>query len=476
VALRHFRSGRTALPPGSRRSNCVSVKELSITGSNQSGTRKRKGIPLWGRIAAALFALGLVWFLCARVWWAMGVSRRLADIRNQGMPATVEELNRWYAYPPAGENAADIFVRAFLLYASPELAGPSAVAEAELTLADLPLSEPLRWEYETILEENADALRLLHKAASMRECRYRVDFSLAGIGVVPPHLEGLRRGMQLLEMEMFVCADERNFLGAQAAVMAAFGLARSVEQEPLMVSWGSEVYLHGRAVSLLQRLINLWPLDDEHLRAFAALIEEGEDAGRLATALIGERCIGSDAFADPYHVLEGVLGLGAVRYRRDVIAYRWMGLRDLDHTIYMDLMEHSIAQAQRPFGEGLTPREAGPEQMPKYCLLSPLLNVPADTFLPGRAQHVATLRAARVALALERYRLANDALPSTLAELTPKYLAVIPEAPFTGKPLLYSKAGLGYSVCPARRDAVNVEPSVPEAKPRMTRGTFAVER
>jgi len=43
----------------------------------------------------------------------------------------------------------------------------------------------------------------------------------------------------------------------------------------------------------------------------------------------------------------------------------------------------------------------------------------------------------RVATALARYRTATGALPKTLADLVPRYLAVVPVSPVTGEPLLY---------------------------------------
>ena len=56
------------------------------------------------------------------------------------------------------------------------------------------------------------------------------------------------------------------------------------------------------------------------------------------------------------------------------------------------------------------------------------------------ADDVGLLRAAQAALAVERYRLATSfALPDSLRQLTPKYLAAVPEDPYDGKPLRYKK-------------------------------------
>jgi len=52
-------------------------------------------------------------------------------------------------------------------------------------------------------------------------------------------------------------------------------------------------------------------------------------------------------------------------------------------------------------------------------------------------------------LAVERYRLANDALPDSLSTLVPKFLDAVPIDPFDGQPLRYKKLAKGcvvYSV------------------------------
>ena len=67
----------------------------------------------------------------------------------------------------------------------------------------------------------------------------------------------------------------------------------------------------------------------------------------------------------------------------------------------------------------------------------------------------ARLRTSLVALAVERYRVANNAWPEDLASLVPAYVAVIPTDPFTAQPLhfrLTSDEAVVYSVGPDGMD------------------------
>ena len=59
------------------------------------------------------------------------------------------------------------------------------------------------------------------------------------------------------------------------------------------------------------------------------------------------------------------------------------------------------------------------------------------------------------AIALEHYRLANDRYPSSLSELTPKYLPLVPTDPFDGEELRYRTRGGGYALYSVGADRVD---------------------
>src|SRR5262249_55588733 len=90
-----------------------------------------------------------------------------------------------------------------------------------------------------------------------------------------------------------------------------------------------------------------------------------------------------------------------------------------------------------------------------YVLMAMLL--PELSHLTTReAGVVARLRLAQTAVALERFRSANNnRYPDTLNELAPKFMASVALDPFNGAPLHYRKAATGYvlySVGPDLKD------------------------
>jgi type II secretory pathway pseudopilin PulG len=61
-------------------------------------------------------------------------------------------------------------------------------------------------------------------------------------------------------------------------------------------------------------------------------------------------------------------------------------------------------------------------------------------------RNIAQLRTNLVALAIERYRLADGKLPESLTELVPAYLDSVPMDPFDGNELRYKKLETGFVV------------------------------
>jgi hypothetical protein len=102
------------------------------------------------------------------------------------------------------------------------------------------------------------------------------------------------------------------------------------------------------------------------------------------------------------------------------------------------------------------------------------------------ARHMATIRAAQTALAVERFRCKNEnRLPQSLNDLVPEFVKEVPLDPYDGKSLRYRKLAKGYvvySVADNGRDDGGAEWRNPKdvvGPPSERRGydwTFIVER
>jgi hypothetical protein len=113
-------------------------------------------------------------------------------------------------------------------------------------------------------------------------------------------------------------------------------------------------------------------------------------------------------------------------------------------------MDADIRVADKPVSErfrAIEPIRARIDALPRRYLLSRLLTGSLDLAFIRDLQSTARLRAARTAVAIERYRLAQKGeLPHSLDELAPKYLDAVPSDPFDEGQLRYKKLVKGYVV------------------------------
>jgi hypothetical protein len=80
---------------------------------------------------------------------------------------------------------------------------------------------------------------------------------------------------------------------------------------------------------------------------------------------------------------------------------------------------------------------------PPYKIFARLLLPALDNAIQKYAFAQANLDLARVACALERYRLANGQYPETLAALSPKFITSVPNDVISGEPLKYRRTNDG---------------------------------
>lgn len=393
------------------------------------------------------------------------LSAELETVRAEGLPVTFAELDKWYATPPAGENAATVLQEAFSLYAKPtpgtrHSGGRQEDASARLPIAgstNLPLgSEPLP-EYMNasiaeVLTQNEAALKLLHKGASMSVCRYPVDLT-QGYRARFTHLGKVREGANLLSIEMLLRAENGQSELAVESACACFGLARSLVGEPVVISQLIRFSCQMTAAKKLGRVLTRVTLTDEELARLDSALTQAENTEGLTRAYVYDRCrvlfgyeLTRKEMSVPVRLwptLEELRQLswrdacyfhaGRVEDRRRATS----GLFELEVLTSLESRTACIRASRRPFPEQIS---LAKQIASKEMSFTTFLMMPASTgAMIKQVKCVAMLRVARAALAIERYRLANARLPDTLPDAAPL-------DPYTGQPLHYKKLAKGYVV------------------------------
>ncbi len=391
---------------------------------------------------------------------SLAVSQKLAAIKATGNPMTLEELNNWYSEPPAAENAAGLYEQAF----------------SALTTDD-PKSA-------TFLSKNQKALALLLQAAERKSCRYPVDLR-DGFDTKLPHLATIKKCASLLESEVVNQAGRGRTDAAAGAVLAGVRLARSLENEPILISRLVENASLAITVQGLEQALTRKAFAPDQLVSLQAALQDAENATPFRRALIAERCSAICCFQMPAEALAKVLSQTGNQdlSTAEVATHLKSPAFQEDFEFALDYFSHMLAMAELPFPQSLD-TDRGPKietAAARKLFLSAML-LPALGNLPTKeAEAAARIRSAQAALAVERYRSEHaNALPGSLSELTPALIKPVPADPFDGQSLRYKKLpGKGYviySIGKDRKDGQGAAGSVDEKRSQPLDITFTVLR
>src|SRR5204863_571940 len=170
-------------------------------------------------------------------------------------------------------------------------------------------------------------------------------------------------------------------------------------------------------------------------------LEQAEEDGRrgIFRAMVGDRAGEIDYFLTSWPVAQPPPGPGGNTLQQafDQSALKFgigimkaVGMRDLDLRMYLETMEQFIAASTNDFPEMLHRGEVAEREsterlshgMAQLAFLTRLM-IPAVSRAFNKEVALATrLRSARVAIAVEKYRLAHKgALPENLGDLVPEF-------------------------------------------------------
>lgn len=452
--------------------------DLSNTGPRP---RQRK-LRLW-HIGVGVLCLAVAGLLIMRWHWRAQFQRRIEAIRAAGFPVTPQELDAWYPWPVSGENAASwITGAATCLWKLPQEdwrslerivgRGGDRPRPAEPLVADL--SESL----ERYIQTNSQALKSLHEAAAVAECRYPIDLS-QGQAVLMTHISDVRDGCLLLCLEAVYCAEHGNPNGAAGAAEASLHIARSLDREPTLISHMVRTWGPVWTTSALERVLNWVELTEGQLAALYRNFRDIPATDGAVRALAGSRCMSLTFFENPQAVdrrfFNKLPPVGLLE------AYRALGLSAREGAIFLDYMDECLRIAQLPAWQrpSATQTLEADLRSRRGVFLRDVTQT--ATAIRREVQCVAQVEVAATALAVERYRLAHQRLPETLDQLVPAYVTAVPADPFDGAPLRYKRLDRGFLVYSVgedgRDDGGREEPPRETKKPSETWDlVFRIER
>jgi hypothetical protein len=411
---------------------------------------RRHRLRLLGVAAALVVGVLLLW-----AFRTHGPDPRIEAIHKKGYPATLAELDAWYAPVPEATNLALVYMKVF---ASPLFTNQPNEIDAFSGTDWLPArSQPLapedRTDLSALLATNAALLRPFYACSG--PSRYPVDLK-QGFAVLLPHLARCKAAVNLLTAAALLHAENGQREQALQDFEAAGRVADSLAQEPLLISQLVRMACWGIMVPRLERVLNLRSLSDGQLARLQALFEQAEQPQCLLCGLAGEQAAGLSIFQDPVWAYSLATKNGSplsqgerMRAHALVAGLKAGGFFAKDRAFYLDTMATNVATAELPFPERVQIGQRAGGTIPPgrlYIFSNMLLPALGKTFT-READYCARLRVAQTALAIERFRLAHtNALPASLDDLVPAYLKAVPIDPYDGKPLRFKLRQPGYVV------------------------------
>jgi hypothetical protein len=219
---------------------------------------------------------------------------------------------------------------------------------------------------------------------------------------------------------------------AADSIIATFRLGEAVGREPVLMAQMVSVGIMGNGLSALEQTLNciaLPPAELERIQGFLdTLRRENRLDVQFKRGMAGESVINMGY--TPMHQ-KLIMNKGR-RFSRvisapwDDLLYSWEAERLLIATAYENLFHFSA----NSFEEFETQEDKGEESV-QHAHIAPMAGILFDGAIYSSYEAVlrfqTQLDVARVALACDRFRLANDRFPIDLDELVPKYISEIPE-------------------------------------------------
>ncbi len=381
---------------------------------------------------AALFLLGV-----SAIWvWMNRCDRQFASqvevIRSRNEPVDGDGLNAYYAVPKGTTDTTELWRSATEALDSVPMEAMAPLPVVGDAMYDLPAIEE-GWEQIDEVEAFLNQMRLpiqqMFRAAEMDGAvRFPVDFR-EGFLTPLSSTQQMRSGARVLKLNARVAAHRGNTEEVFRSLVAMVHLGEALEYEPVIVSQLVRSAILGIAVAETGNALYDVPFTEEQLVSLQALFHSVDVGEGYQRAFIGERCmvvdiLRSSDFADQL----GVGGPGT-----NLIPARFI---KQDTGTYFRLMEQIIESSQLPFPEGVRQIEALEVQMeelqgPRHLVTRSVLPSISKVYT-ARVRTQALCLLTEAAIAIQRYRLANDRLPTKLEELVPKYLKQLPMDPFRG--------------------------------------------
>jgi hypothetical protein len=422
---------------------------------------RRRTVKLLKWSAKAAFVLAVVLLVVGGIASIIGgrqYEAELQKLKDKGEPYTLVGLAG--PMPPDSENGAVIYQKVFKrlwpIDRPNGLREDAGKAYDKLTGNDVrPTSKD--WDEASRVVAKLDWLPAMIKEATARpECKFPVRWQ-DGFSAMLPQLAEMRQISRMITLKGIVDAHHGNAESAVQSTQLAIQSSRALETEPCLISFLVHIAQLNNMTKALRIVANEASLNASQAKAIYVSLSDIDLRPHWILSFKGERGYGLLTFAQIRRgklqvpeLLEMDSDGGAVISDSWLFAaagWVWRPLSYFDSAAYLRFMQKQVDLAgvhYRDLKPGLSKELL--EAVPKYAILTRVLCPVYDGVAKSADRADSELALGQAAMTLIAYKDKFGSYPASLAEASSKVGWKIPEDPFAGTSLRYTRQGKGFKV------------------------------
>ena len=390
--------------------------------------QSRRKYKLWLLILmlTPCIGIGILWLI-----GSTGVNGRLVELRGQGMPTNVQELNAFYVVPTGADDATQLWVTAIdgidvlqpikgatelpIIGTGPTPVPPLGELWDQLDAARLLLQE---------LQPQMQDVRTAVSAGGV--ARFPVDFT-AGFATLLPYTQSIRQVVRLLQLDAHVSAHDGLVDQAFLDTRSIFTASDTLQAEPTLISQLVRIALHAMGCELAIDMAQQCDWTDSQLESIQESAAAANFLEEMQRALRGERAMTLTALD------RMTLGPRRQSNKGGALQMFEIGINGMDVS-----WSEAIAATQQISTQITGLRGSSYSRIMRVGILLVFPAVEQATISGARA--TARQRCVIIALAAKRHQLLHGDFPDSMTELQallPMQSADMLVDPFTDKPLKY---------------------------------------
>ncbi|MDY7011381.1 MAG: hypothetical protein SVV80_11625 [Planctomycetota bacterium] len=429
-----------------------------MTDSQKLEMSRKPKKPLWRRILKWTVRIAVVLVvLLIGVWsvWNYVTARSLRNEINSisaaGAPLTFRELADTVDKVDEAKDAGPYYAAALALL---RRANQNERDEVQKKLNKVvekasPVPPELLADAQRLNIDNRLTLEMLDRGSAMSGCNYDIGIEY-GISVCLPRLDSAKKTARIVSLRTKLLALQGQGDKAVDSAISSLRMLRMFDRQPVMVCCLVKIACMSLFSSDVPVILEFGRPSAESLGRLQDALEEAEESINLKRMWIAERVYSMEIMRN---LISGGRKLEASGEGSLPMPERWPSrlaspFARTMATRMLRVHARFITAAGKDWPEVLDAiRAIAAQQSPSAFDTFGQILTPAferTAVILGRT--LATVRSARLAIMIERYRHARGKLPQSLAEIETETAQKSPLDPFTGKILIYRKTDDGYKV------------------------------